>query len=139
MRPAPWLALPALALLVGCGSAPVRPPPATPASAASDPDASSLTPPAPGCTRVPVTYYDDALAGRKTASGERYDPSAMTAAHRHLPFNTWLRVSWHGREVRVRVNDRGGPRGGGVDLSHAAASRLDMLRAGRITATVCGG
>ncbi len=139
MRSPLWLALPALALL-GCGAAPVRQPltpPGPEAVSSAGPDPS--TPLAPGgCTSGPVTYYADGFAGRRTASGERYDPSAMTAAHRQLPFGTWLDVSWHGRRVRVRVNDRGGPRRG-VDLSRAAAERLDMIRAGRVQASICGG
>ncbi|RYE80686.1 MAG: septal ring lytic transglycosylase RlpA family protein, partial [Myxococcales bacterium] len=57
---------------------------------------------------------------------------------RQLPFGTWLNVTWHGRHVRVRVNDRGGPRSG-VDLSRGAAERLDMIRAGRVQASICGG
>ena len=127
MRRPLWLALPTLWLL-GCGTAPVRPA-----------QVARSSPPTPdGCTTTPVTYYADALAGRRTASGERYDPSALTAAHHSLPFGTWLRVGWRGHEVRVRVNDRGGPRRG-VDLSRAAAERLKMIRAGRIEATVCGG
>jgi rare lipoprotein A len=60
----------------------------------------------------------------------------MTAAHRGFAFGTAVRVSWHGRAVVVRVNDRGGPRGG-IDLSRAAAEQLGMIRAGRISAKIC--
>lgn len=67
----------------------------------------------------------DGLCGSRTASGERYDCGAMTAAHRSLPFNTWVRVTHAGRSVVVRVNDRG-PwiKGRSIDLSVAAGKRI---------------
>jgi rare lipoprotein A len=68
-----------------------------------------------------------------TASGERFDKHAMTAAHRTLPFGTHVRVTNldNGRSVVVRINDRG-PYGHGriIDLSEAAARRLGMITAG---------
>jgi len=80
------------------------------------------------------SYYSDAFAGRKTASGTPYEPQGFTAAHRSLPFGTVLRVTRAdgGQSVYVRVTDRGpfGPRGRILDLSRAAAERLGMLRAG---------
>ena len=69
----------------------------------------------------------------KTASGERMNPAAMTAAHRSLPFGTKLRVvnKRNGRSVVVRINDRGPfVRGRILDLSKAAASRLGFIKAG---------
>jgi rare lipoprotein A len=81
-----------------------------------------------------ATWYGDALAGHKTASGERFDPGAMTAAHRTLPLGTWVEVTRvdTGKRVRVRINDRGpfGKHDRVIDLSKAAAKRIDMLRAG---------
>jgi rare lipoprotein A len=80
-----------------------------------------------------ASYYSDKFAGRRTASGERYDPERMTAAHQTLPLGTWIRVTRadDGRSVEVRVNDRCGCGGGRiVDLSRHAARRLDMLHAG---------
>ena len=66
----------------------------------------------------------------KTASGERMNPSAMTAAHRTLPFGTKLRVTnqHNGRSVIVRINDRG-PfiRGRVLDLSRGAAGQLGFI------------
>jgi rare lipoprotein A len=53
-----------------------------------------------------ASYYGSE-SGRHTASGERFDPNAMTAAHRTLPFGTLVRVSYQGRSVVVRINDRG--------------------------------
>jgi len=85
-----------------------------------------------------ASYYADSLAGNATASGEPYQPSALTAAHRDLPFGTELEVTRDdGRSVRVRVNDRGpfgkaAARGVILDLSRAAAERLGMIREGVI-------
>lgn len=69
----------------------------------------------------------------KTASGERMNPAAMTAAHRSLPFGTKVKVvnRRNGRAVIVRINDRGPFVGGRIlDLSKAAATKLGFLRAG---------
>jgi rare lipoprotein A len=69
----------------------------------------------------------------KTASGERMNPAAMTAAHRSLPFGTRLKVTnqKNGRSVVVRINDRG-PfiRGRMLDLSKAAARELGFIQSG---------
>lgn len=71
-----------------------------------------------------------------TASGEVFTGRAMTAAHKTLPFGTKLRVSYRGKTVTVRVNDRGPfVKGRALDLSRAAAAELGMLGAG--VATVC--
>ena len=81
-----------------------------------------------------ASWYGDALAGHRTASGERFNPSAMTAAHRTLPFNTWVEVTRldTGKTVRVRITDRGpfGRHKRVIDLSKGAAAKLDMIRAG---------
>lgn len=84
--------------------------------------------------RGEASYYGAAFAGRKTASGEVFDPALFTAAHRKLPFGTILRVTRLDTKavVYVRVNDRG-PFGRArriLDLSTAAAERLDMIRRG---------
>jgi rare lipoprotein A len=79
-----------------------------------------------------ASYYSDKLAGRPTASGERYDPGAMTAAHPRLPFGAIVDVvRADGRAVRVRINDRG-PRTPGrvIDLSRRAATELGMIGEG---------
>jgi rare lipoprotein A len=81
-----------------------------------------------------ASYYGDAHAGNRTASGERFDPDGMTAAHRSLPFGTRLRVTdpATGRSVIVRVNDRGPFHKGRIlDLSEAAARELGIVRRGR--------
>lgn len=132
------LVLVSFGLLTGCGAVP-RGRANTPASSAGGTgDAPSSLVPGGECWQGAVTFYADSLAGRPTASGEPYEPAKMTAAHRSLPFGTWLRVKWQGREVRVRVNDRGGPRGG-ADLSRAAAEQLRMIQAGRVQAQICSG
>ena len=81
-----------------------------------------------------ASYYSDRLAGHKTASGERYRPDLLTAAHRSLPLGTVLRVTRTDgkRAVYVRVNDRGpfGSERRILDLSRAAFERLGKLRAG---------
>ena len=84
--------------------------------------------------RGEASYYGKAFAGRKTASGEVFEPRRYTAAHRSLPFGTVLRVKRVGTPsvVYVRVNDRGpfGKKRRILDLSEAAAGELDMLRDG---------
>ncbi len=82
-----------------------------------------------------ASYYGRGFAGRKTASGERFDPNAMTGASPALPFGTRVRVSRaDGRSVTVRINDRCGCPGGRiVDLSEGAARKLGMLKEGVVT------
>jgi len=84
--------------------------------------------------RGEASYYGKAFAGRKTASGETFEPERYTAAHRSLPFGTVLRVTRVSTRsvVYVRVNDRGpfGKKRRILDLSEAAAGELDMLRDG---------
>jgi rare lipoprotein A len=81
-----------------------------------------------------ASYYAEPYHGRKTASGEIFDTyEGMTAAHRTLPFNTMVRVTntANGRQVDVRINDRGPFVDGRViDLSVKAAREIDMMRAG---------
>ena len=78
-------------------------------------------------------------SGSKTASGQRFNQNAMTAAHRWLPFGTKLRVTQSGRSVIVTINDRG-PfiKGRVLDLSTGAASAVGLTRAGvgHVTAEV---
>jgi rare lipoprotein A len=81
-----------------------------------------------------ASYYAEPYHGRKTASGEIFDTyQGMTAAHRTLPFNTMVRVTnkANGREVDVRINDRGPFIDGRViDLSLRAAREIDLVRPG---------
>ena len=81
-----------------------------------------------------ASYYAEPYHGRRTASGEIFDSyRELTAAHRTLPFNTVVRVTnkTNGREVDVRVNDRGPFVDGRViDLSLRAAREIDLVRTG---------
>lgn len=80
-----------------------------------------------------ASWYGPGFHGKKTANGERFDTNAFTAAHRTLPFNTLLRVEnlSNGRFVKVRINDRGPyAKDRIIDLSKAAAKRLNMIEAG---------
>lgn len=80
-----------------------------------------------------ATYYSRRLAGRRTANGERYDPTRFTAAHPVLPFGAHVQVTrLDGRQAQVvvRINDRCAGKKKIIDLSEAAARRLDMMRAG---------
>ena len=80
-----------------------------------------------------ASWYGPGFHGKRTASGERYDMNALTAAHRTLPFGTLVRVKSlvNGREVMVRITDRGPFVAGRIlDLSRAAAADLGMLGIG---------
>ena len=92
--------------------------------------------PSPGkSVEIRASYYSRALVGRKTASGEPYDPALFTASHATLPMGTILRVTRlpDGPSVEVRVNDRCGcTHGRQLDLSEAAARQLNMLRLGTV-------
>lgn len=130
------LALAIALLLAACGAVTDRPAPPGPAPATRPPETSP--PPARKPAAVDVhtgraSWYGRAHEGRLTASGERFDADAMTAAHRTLPFGTWLLVEnvANGRTVKVRVNDRGPTlRGRVLDVSHAAARALGVTGEG---------
>lgn len=88
-----------------------------------------------------ASWYGEPFHGRITASGERYDQEGLTAAHRTLPFGTWVRVEnlANGRTVRVRITDRGPfVEGRIIDLSRAAARSLELIGVGtgRVRVTV---
>jgi rare lipoprotein A len=91
--------------------------------------------------RGKASWYGPGFQGKRTASGERFDMNALTAAHRTLPFGTRIRVrnSQNGREVVVRINDRG-PWAGDriIDVSKAAAAALDLLQAGEAPVVLLG-
>ena len=151
-----WLGAVGAALLAGCSSAPplrdgaeARPPP----NLAQTPDAVPRIEPLRvggpnkpyivlGRTYVPMTadlplrevggasWYGTKFQGRPTASGEPYDMYAMTAAHRTMPIPSYalVRNPANGREVIVRINDRGPFAPGRViDLSYVAALKLGLL------------
>lgn len=113
-----------VAILLGLGacSKPAPPPPPPPAASAPVFTQSGL-----------ASWYGDDRAGNKTADGERFDPHALTAAHRSLPFDTVARITnvQTGKSVKVRITDRGPyERRRIVDVSAAAAAVLGIHRGG---------
>lgn len=141
-----------VALLSACASAPPRPPPdpgqlpdavprAEPRSARGNPpfyevfgERYTVLPTAEGYVeRGVASWYGPDFHGGTTSMGERYDMYGMTAAHKTLPLPAYVRVTnlQNGRSVVVRVNDRGPfSKNRIIDLSYAAATRLDMVRDG---------
>jgi rare lipoprotein A len=86
-----------------------------------------------------ISWYGADFAGRKTASGERFDPHALTMAHRSLPLGTIVLVTNddNGRRVTLRVNDRGPYRDDRVaDVSRAASRELGFQQTGITIATI---
>ncbi len=86
-----------------------------------------------------ISYYGGRFASKPTASGEAFDPDAMTMAHPSLPFDSIVRVKnlQNGRSVELRVNDRGPYEKGRIaDVSRAAARELGMLRRGVVRARI---
>ena len=82
---------------------------------------------------VEASYYGEDFAGKRTASGERFDPNLLTAAHRTLPFGTLVKVAEPstGKSVVVRINDRGPFHGNrAIDLSEAAARKIGLAQRG---------
>lgn len=140
--------------VAGCGTTPVdgppdNPPPGVERTPDAVPRLEPIRPGGPnrpysiaGRTYVPLTadvpfaetglasWYGRKFHGRPTSSGEPYDMFAMTAAHRTMPIPSYARVRnpANGREIVVRVNDRGPfVEGRVIDLSYAAAARLGLL------------
>ena len=111
-----------LVLTCACGrpSTAKIPPPATPAPI--------------GWTETGIaSWYGAPYDGRPAASGEIFDTHKLTAAHKTLPFDTWVEVTnlQNGKEVKVRINDRGPFIDGRItDLSFAAATNIDLVRPG---------
>lgn len=86
-----------------------------------------------GVVSIEASWYGEQHHGNRTASGERFDMNAMTAAHKTLPFGTRVRVihPQTGASVEVRINDRCG-RANEIDLAKGAAAKLGIIRAGRL-------
>jgi rare lipoprotein A len=130
-------------MLFGCAQ-PERvpePPSPTPAQPVLPPSA----PPSSGDIamstqqRGRISMYGNDFAGRQTASGDLFDPKALTMAHRTLPFGTRVRVTnlENQRSVEVVVNDRGPFVSGRIaDLSEAAARRIGMVYEGVVEAVL---
>ena len=80
-----------------------------------------------------ASYYAESYNGKKTANGEVYHSSALTAAHRKIPFGRKVKVTnlSNGKTVKVRINDRGPfVNGRIIDLTSKAAKKIDMVNAG---------
>jgi rare lipoprotein A (peptidoglycan hydrolase) len=106
---------------------------AVPEALARPEDAARVAPAAKPLGSGRASYYGEELAGNPTASGESFDPTKLTAAHRTLPLGSRVRVTntRTGDAVVVRINDRGPFHGQRViDLSKAAARKIGMVRAG---------
>lgn len=79
-------------------------------------------------SEVWVSWYNE---GKHTASGEKFNPEGFTAAHRKLPFGTILELTYEGKTVTVRVNDRGPfVKGRSLDISLGAARELGCIKKG---------
>lgn len=91
---------------------------------------------ASGVTCGESSWYGDELRGNPTASGEPFNPDGLTAAHRTLPLGTVILVEYDGKQVQVRINDRGPFHGDRIlDLSEEAARQLGFKDLG--AADVC--
>jgi rare lipoprotein A len=116
------------------------------------PSSVQTTPPPPGALGTPAapivqgeegiaSWYGHPYHGRRSASGEIYNMYDMTAAHRTLPFGTQVRVHdlENGRDVTVRINDRGPfVEGRIIDLSYAAAQSMGMPGLARVRLEILG-
>ena len=131
----------ACAMLFACAQLERAPEPAPPRPATTVPPLP--VPPSSGDTAIStqqrgrISMYGKDFVGRNTASGEPFDPTALTMAHRTLPFGTRVRVTNLGnqRSVEVVVNDRGPFVSGRIaDLSEAAARRIGMVADGVVEA-----
>jgi len=139
-------------LAAGCAQQPVAPTASSPAAPRpSTPTPAPVPAPSPVQPAPPretpslpvetgrVSLYGVNFAGKKTASGEPFDPAALTMAHRTLPFGTRVRVTnlRNHRSVEVRVNDRGPAVPDRIaDVSLAAARKLGMTDDGVIEASL---
>lgn len=130
------LSIGTMALLTGCTSANAKSSNASQPTFAinnkvvtSSPQKKNLLGPSEGV----ATYYSLSVNGRPTASGEIFNNKKLTAAHKTLPFGTYVRVTalWNNKSVIVRIIDRG-PYGKGrvIDLSQAAAKQLQLIGKG---------
>ena len=84
-----------------------------------------------------ASWYGERYRGKPTASGELFNPDALTAAHRSLPFGTVVRCTYGTNTVTVRINDRGPfVKGRVIDLSRAAFARLCDVDKGLIKVNI---
>ena len=132
------LALMSLSLAVSCATQQELPQPSFPPTAVAPPAPPLSMPATPQTSAKPskavrASYQGSGQEGHLTASGEPYNPDALTAASRTLPIGSSVMVSnpATGRSVKVRINDRGPyVRGRSLDLSKRAAEEIGMTRKG---------
>lgn len=124
-------------LASGAAAQPADPGPVEPVNLAQppvvEPPVERAEPPVSELGRGRASWYGPRFHGRRTSNGERFDMNELTAAHKTLRFGTRVRVRNvdNGREVLVRINDRGPHvRHRIIDLSKAAAAALGFLHAG---------
>lgn len=114
-------------LVTACGRKKVK-------TARGRPSPKATTPAVIGSTETGMaSWYGHPYHGRQAADGEIYDMETLVAAHRTLPFNTWVRVTnlSNSKTVDVRIIDRGPFIGGRIiDLSHAAAQQVELIGPG---------
>lgn len=118
-------------------TAPAATPAPAPAAAPAPAPAASEKAASADSSEGKIAHYGKKFNGRKTASGERFNSSAMTMAHKTLPFGTMVKVTniKNNKSVVVRVNDRGPSTPDRIgDLTSGAASKIRMIRAGVIDA-----
>jgi rare lipoprotein A len=118
-----WLLLCLTAVLTGCSIPGAQRPDSSPPSLGQTAHSDSGK----------ASWYGAKHHGKRTASGERFDQNALTAAHRSLPFGTWVKVTNlnNQRSVIVRINDRGPfSRSRIIDVSKRAASELGLISSG---------
>jgi len=118
-------------LLASCSTQPTYPPPPAVAPPPAPPPPVQSRSKSTGSVRA--SYQGDEMAGRRTASGEVFDPDALTAASKTLPIGSTVIVTnpENGKSVRVRINDRGPHvRGRSLDLSRRAAEELGITEKG---------
>ena len=136
LQPALILTLASVLWLGGCATrAPWddEPEPSESSAPSSSSSPEGATEPGQVIERGMASWYGEKFHGRRTASGETFNTNELTAAHKTLPFGTLVRVrhATNGKEVTVRINDRGPfTRGRVIDLSRAAAAAIGLLQSG---------
>lgn len=118
--------------LYACAARPAPPPPLPPPPTIAQPIQPSARP-TPAVHVVKASWYGPGLAGKKTTSGEVYNPKALTAASKTLPIGSVVKVTnpQNGKSVNVRINDRGPfVPGRSLDLSQRAAEKIGVTHKG---------
>ena len=129
-----WAQTPAATPAAAAAAAPAPAAKAAPAAPAAAAPAAPVAPAATGdVTTGKAAWYGKKFNGRKTASGQRFNSAALTAASNTLPFGTLVRVTnvKNKKSVTVRINDRGPKQADRIiDVTRAAAVKLGMLKSG---------